>query len=766
MSGSASTSPSRRRSIPFLLPVIFFVSGFPALIYQLTWQRMLFSVYGINVEAVTVIVSGFLLGLGLGSFAGGRVSAMRNVNLLAAFGAIEFAIAAIGWVSLDVLRRFGFVAAGWSVPVTTAAMLALLVVPTLLMGATLPILVAYLVRRSANVGRSVGLLYFVNTLGSAVACFVSGVFLMRVLGMQGSVAVAAVFNMAVGATALLAATLERRRGVTSDAAAAEPRGGEPGSANSRLVGAMVLAGLAGYLALSYEILWFRAFSLATGTASAFALVLGAYLFGIAAGSLAGRRFCSADAPRGAILHVLVLSLVAYAAVGLLLLPLSGMAALLGALVPAMLALVALHSFVGGLAFPLIAHLGVPPDRAAGRGVSNIYLANILGSVAGSLATGFVVMDFWGLPEVTALLTVLCLGLAAAMLRWQGAGERRSWALAGLALAAVAVPLAIGPMFAGLYERLIFREEAIRHTGFADTVENKSGVINVTPEQVVYGGGFYDGRIQVSLMDDQNLLVRPAVLNYFHPAPKNVLMVGLATGAWVQLLAANPAVEKLTVIEINRGYLELIAGHEPVRSILRNPKIEIVVDDARRWLNRHPDRRFDAILQNTTWHFRSNVTNLLSREYVDLAVRRLSPGGVALYNTTFSARAQRTACMRYPQSVRYINMMVVSQEPLRTDRERLDRALAAMRVDGAPLIPDDEAGARRRAEILASTVMPDRANQNVDAKHESCASILARTTGLPIITDDNMGEEWRSALPDDRLLNAVVHATKSFLGLVR
>ncbi|MCC7047481.1 MAG: methyltransferase domain-containing protein [Alphaproteobacteria bacterium] len=268
------------------------------------------------------------------------------------------------------------------------------------------------------------------------------------------------------------------------------------------------------------------------------------------------------------------------------------------------------------------------------------------------------------------------------------------------------------------------------------------------------------------MDDQNLLVRPALLNYFHPAPKNVLMVGLATGAWVQLLAANPAIEKLTVIEINRGYLQLIAGHEPVRSILRNPKVEIVVDDARRWLNRHADRRFDAILQNTTWHFRSNVTNLLSREYVDLVVRHLSPGGIAIYNTTYSDRALRTACVGYPQSLRYLNVMVVSRQSMPVDRERLDRTLRALTVDGAPLFPDDAAGAARRAEILASTAMPDRANQNVKAIAESCASILARTEGLPLITDDNMGEEWRSALPDDRLLNYLVHTIKSMLGTVR
>jgi spermidine synthase len=337
---------------------------------------------------------------------------------------------------------------------------------------------------------------------------------------------------------------------------------------------------------------------------------------------------------------------------------------------------------------------------------------------------------------------------------------------GLAAAALAIPLAIGPIFAGLYEKLIFKETTDKHGRFADTVENKSGVINVTKDHVVYGGGFYDGRVQVSLMDDKNLLVRPALLSYFHPAPRNVLMIGLATGAWVQLLAANPAVEKLTVIEINRGYLELIARHEPVRGILKNPKVEIIVDDGRRWLNRNPDRKFDAIMQNTTWHFRAHATNLLSREYIDLVVRHLLPGGVTMYNTTSSDRAQRTACARYPESVRYSNVMVVGAGAFRTDGERLDRALRAFRIDGAPMFPEDAAGARRREEILASTAMPDRADQNADTPMESCASILARTAGLPIVTDDNMGEEWRSALPDDRLLNYLVRTTKTWLGAMR
>jgi len=772
MMAGGRVAPAPRRVSPsdMLLPAIFFVSGFPALIYQLTWQRVLFTVYGINVEAVTVIVSGFLLGLGLGSFVGGRISAIRNLNLLVACGGIELAVAAIGWFSLDVLRGFGALAMGWPGFATTAAMLALVAVPTLLMGATLPILVAHLVRRVPNVGRSVGLLYFVNTLGSAVACFAAGMLLMRAAGMQGSVAVAACLNALVGVGALAVAALERRPDVDADSRgreAAQAWWAEPGRRASRHLAALVLAGLAGYLALSYELLWFRAFSLATGTASAFALVLGAYLLGIAFGSLAARRFCSGAAAHGRLLRVLLLTLAVYGASGLVVLPLAGQAAAIGAFVPAMLALVALHTLIGGIVFPLIAHLGVPPDPAAGKGVSAVYLANILGSVAGTLVTGFVAMDHLGLAEVAALLSAMSLALALVLAVRLGGAWRPARPLGGLIAAmALAVPVAAPPLFDGLYERLIFRENAARHGPFSQTVENKSGVINVSGDLTVYGGGFYDGRIQVSLVDDQNLLVRPASLSLFHPAPREVLMIGAATGAWVQTLAANPAVERLTVIEINRGYLELIARHEAVRGILSNPRVEIVIDDARRWLSRNRDRRFDAIVQNTTWHFRSNVTNLLSREYVDLMVRSLRPGGVAMYNTTNSARAMRTACAGYPASVRFLNMMIVSREPLRMDRERLDRALRSMRVDGAPLLADDTAGSRRREEILAATVMPDPAAQGAGATMEACASILARTEGLAIITDDNMGEEWRSALPDDRLLNRVVQTAKAWLGASR
>src|SRR3954471_1799735 len=127
-----------RRSLPTwvrLLCVLFFFSGFPALIYQLTWQRELFLIFGVNIESVTVVVTAFMLGLGLGSLAGGWLSKRRDVALLPLLAAIELMTAAFGIVSLGVFAQVGALIVNWPLPAMAAVNLLLVIVPTLLMGA-------------------------------------------------------------------------------------------------------------------------------------------------------------------------------------------------------------------------------------------------------------------------------------------------------------------------------------------------------------------------------------------------------------------------------------------------------------------------------------------------------------------------------------------------------------------------------------------------------------------------------------------------------
>ena len=619
------TTPSGRAGVTFLYPAIvaiFFSSGFAALIYQIIWQRALFTIFGINVEAVTVVVTGFLLGLGFGSLSGGWLSRTGPIPLLALFGLIEIAIGGFGAISLHVFRWAGAHTLHLPLIAAIAATLVLVIIPALFMGATLPILTQYSVHRVRNVGRSVGLLYCINTLGSAAACFVSAFWLMRLLGMQNSIWVAASINVLVGVTGLCLAYWHSRQNQearTEPHPAIGPFGAFSREQRSNLLFAFIVSVLTGYVSLSYEIVWFRAFMIGTNQSQAFALILGVYLGGLAVGSFWVRRYFAPNAANTQLLYMLCVVILVSSVLGFSVLPLSAQAASLSGwygFVFVTLFLIFVQTGIAGIAFPLLCHVGFAADDRAGLHVSLIYVGNILGSAAGALITGFILMDRLSIAQISAFLAALGAIAAAVVaglipMSW----PRRAAFIAAGFIVVVFSPFAIKTFFAHYYERIIFKDKVGSEAPFVDVVENKSGVITVNTKGVVYGGGMYDGMVFVDLIDDRNDLIRPFSLALYHPSPRKVLMVGLGTGAWAQVLVNNPEVERLTIVEINPGYLTLISKYPAVMTVLTNSKVDIIIDDGRRWMNRHPNRKFDVIVQNTSWYFRPNITNLLSAEYL-------------------------------------------------------------------------------------------------------------------------------------------------------
>jgi spermidine synthase len=211
MALGTADAPVETRAQALGLSVVFLLSGFAALLYQIVWQRSLFAIYGINVEAVTVVVTAFMVGLGVGSLVGGAVSKDPRRPALALFGVVELSIGVFGLFSLPLFRWIGARTLQASFGVTAAVTFLVVLAPTLLMGSTLPLLTAHLVRRSHNVGRSLGRLYCVNTLGSAFASLAAVLILMSALGQRGVVFFAATLNLLVGAGALLLHVLGRRR---------------------------------------------------------------------------------------------------------------------------------------------------------------------------------------------------------------------------------------------------------------------------------------------------------------------------------------------------------------------------------------------------------------------------------------------------------------------------------------------------------------------------------------------------------------------------
>lgn len=744
--GLSLTQPVDRDDSPLqgtrILCVLFFFSGFPALIYQLVWQRALFRIFGVNIESVTIVVTAFMLGLGLGSLAGGWLSKRRGIPLLPLLALIELLTGIFGVVSLDIFDQVGSVALGMPLPVTALVTLALVAVPTLLMGATLPILVEHLVNRSGNVGSSVGQLYYVNTLGAGAACLVATVLLFPFLGMQKSVFMAVAVNSAVALGAL--GTHWRTASAASTRVVRRAESGARAlTLNFGPVIALAFGG--GFISLSYEIFFVRTLSyMQGGSAVAFSLTLGAFLVGLASGSRKAVDWFRATGDQGP--KYVTVSVIKGNLIGMLFLPVLAHLAWLGPAIQAIaLIMVYLLARYWGVLLPSLAHFGVAPDRRAGTRTALVYFFNIVGAATGGIVTGFVLMDHLGLVSITILLTVAgltCAALLSASLplsrqaKWRHAG----WAVGGSILAFTLLP----PLTHGLLENLLWKNAPHSSRPFAHVVENRSGIITVDDTGAVFGGGMYDGRFSVDLQNDSNGIVRAFALSLFHRQPRDVLMIGLSSASWAQVIANDPQVRSLTVVEINPGYMELIAKTPAVASVLTNPKVHIVTDDGRRWLRLNPDRKFDAIVANMTWYFRANSTNLLSSEYLALIKSHLNPKGIYFYNTTDSERVQRTACLGFPYGARFTNHMVVSLAPLAWDFDNWRNTLENYKIDGRAVLDLTSAPGRQRLDHLMSLQksLTVRAASGPGQPIEFCSQILERTADRLPVTDDNMGSEYR------------------------
>jgi len=187
-----------------LTSILFFASGFAALLYQIAWQRVLFGWYGVDLDSVSAIVSIIMLGLGIGALIGGWLSDRFQRHRILIFSLVEFTLAVFGLFSLDIMDSTGAFFAASSLPYIVLLTFCVFLIPTCAMGATLPLLVTELVDRTQSVGFSTGSLYFVNTLGAAAGALAAGTILLPRVGLDGLVATAALLNFLVSTTAFVA----------------------------------------------------------------------------------------------------------------------------------------------------------------------------------------------------------------------------------------------------------------------------------------------------------------------------------------------------------------------------------------------------------------------------------------------------------------------------------------------------------------------------------------------------------------------------------
>jgi spermidine synthase len=497
---------------------------------------------------------------------------------------------------------------------------------------------------------------------------------------------------------------------------------------------MVVSFLAGVISLSYEILWYRVYSFASSSSpTTFGLLLGFYLLGLAFGSYASIRLCDGRDGMGNPRQLRALAAFLFLAntAGFFVIPLAGWLSTVvwwrWALPP-----VAVAAALLGATLPLLSHFGIAPDDRAGSGVSGLYFANILGSVFGSLLTGFVLLEVWPLRRIAVVLALLGISLALALAllahrRRLGVGV----ACLAAGLAALGVVLASPRLFDDLYARLLYRDGFRGAKPLTEIVENRHDVVVVTAEKIVYGSGVYDGAISTSLWPDPNGIDRAYALAALHPSPSNVLVICLATGAWAQVIARLPGVRSMTAVEINPGYLRIIARHPEVSGLLSDPRIRIAIDDGRRWLRRNPEARFGLIVENASVYWRAHSTHLLSVEYFRSVRDHLTEDGLFYVNTIGSPDVIRTLLEVFPHAVRVRGFVAASVRPIHFDTDRWKSLLDQATAQDPPLVDTtDPEGRKALADLY-----------RMEAGMEGRESMAARTATARIVTDDNMAAEW-------------------------
>ena len=492
--------------------------------------------------------------------------------------------------------------------------------------------------------------------------------------------------------------------------------------------------LIGFLSLSEEILWVRVAGFAYHTLpSAFSFVLALYLVGIALGAALGKRLCG----RTQNLYGAAAVVLGVCALGDVLAPLAiGEFTFPGDvavdLVIPVLAIVGTAALKSVL-FPIVHHLGsFGEGPRIGRSVSRIYFGNIIGATLGPLVTGFVALDYLTVDECFGLIAAICLVASTACVF---KSTKPRLILVTLAAATMSTAIASKVIHSGPGS---LASLAVGGTTFtADItsiihfVANRHGVIHTiaTPQgDAVFGGNVYDGMATVNVDTNPNRLDRLYMLALLKPDAKRVLFVGLSTGAWVRAMQGFPDVERIDVVEINPAYIDLLQSYVQLAPLLHDSRIHIHIDDGRRWLRRNPQTRFDLIVQNTTYYWRANAGNLLSREYLSEVKTHLDRSGIVTMNTTGSFDVLATNQAVFGYAYRYLNFVYASEQPLTPD---VDGLWKIRRPDGAFFVRDDIRPVSVAALLANARLQPV---EELFAHHPSVRA--------EIIADDNLVSEYR------------------------
>ena len=621
------------------LLVLFFFSGVSSLVYQVVWARMLTVVFGTTLLATSTVLSAFMAGLALGSYVLGRYID-RCKHPLRIFAALEVGIGLFALffpsISANLGNAYGaLVGLQGNFYLFSLARFglcfALLLIPTALMGGTLPVMAKFAVRRLGRLGGRVGQLYAVNTLGAVIGVLAATFGLMEGLGLQGTTQAIAVVNFLVAGAAWLWGG-QRAVGVDEGAATKE-------TAHSDLILWGVLAGFAisGFAALGYEVAWMRLLmvSFSFNSHYEFSIVLVAFLSGLSLGGWLGSRLL---VRRADLLSIFIgiqfligacgaLSVLAFAHLSVLVEPIqradSWWVSRTGVFFTAV-AIMLLPTVAMGVIFPLVGQIYTRQLARLGRGIGDIGAVNSLGAVGGAFVTGFVLIPLLGTEWSVKVLAALngLVGLTLALVSQQR--KRLVWSgAAGLALLLVLVP---SDVLRRIAEPAAVNRELVFYQ------EGAEGVITVEQQtdgfrKMALNGG---GQVPTDYSSLQIFRLLGHLPLLLHPDPQEVLVVSLGGGIALGG-AAQYEPRRITCVELVPEVIDAARLHfgEFNHHVLENPtawNIELVIDDGRNFLLSSRDT-YQIITGDATHPTSADSWVLYTKEFYELCRAHLSTDGI-------------------------------------------------------------------------------------------------------------------------------------------
>ena len=623
----------------YLFAALFLFSGAAGLIYQIAWERLLGLHFGVTMVSITLIVAAYMAGLGIGSLIGGRIARSLN-NALLYYGMLEIGIAVFGAVSPQVILRIGESMAGSPYAVVFLISFAVLLIPTTLMGMTLPLLTQSFVNRIETSGQVIGVLYGINTLGAAFGAVLTGFVLIGAYGLNGSIHIAVFINafVGLGAFALIRRGNNRTEESEAGGAAAFPQ-------IAWGYGRILLSSfLVGFIGLGFEMLWVRMLMIINkSTAYGFPSILFVYLLGLALGGAVFGRM--ADRSRNPVLLFCKVELTGAVIAAFTFLAFyvsldynlpwvndffnsqrpeapfvkvgsewvfsnrAMLNTLWGYFLP-LLIIVFPTSFVLGGGLPVLDRLSINNPSLSGRRVGDIHLANIIGSVTGSLVISFILLPGIG-SEWTSKLLVLATFFFPLLLlldKLPSLSLERSERPLAVLMAAALIGVLITPLRGDFYTRLYAAGTGQQ----AVVTESADSVLALTyePNTDRREGLFWIGGEINSFFPPRGVYEARALACAGASQPERILIIGFGGGYSALFYTALPGVKEIVVVELIGDIAPFLYENlESARLTLDDPRVTYIVDDGRRYLNAAPDEKFDLIAIDPLREHTSGHNNL-------------------------------------------------------------------------------------------------------------------------------------------------------------